>query len=298
MITTNPSFLYGTAWKEDLTETCVVSALSIGFRAIDTANQRKHYYEEGVGLALDRAYSELGIQRSDLFLQTKFTFAAGQDQRKPYDEKAAYRVQVQQSFQSSLEHLRTDYLDSYVLHGPSGSSGLRDADWETWEAMEDLHRNGGVKNLGVSNVSYEQLARIYEGAKVKPKFVQNRCFAETRWDQEIRGFCATREITYQGFSLLTANWRFLSGNVLRPEGRNIPHLVFEEDPELHPEIATIAKQTGKTIQQIVFRFAQQIGMLPITGTRSPLHMKADLEIQDFTLTESQVETIENLAFLT
>ena len=68
-----PEVLYGTAWKENLTEACVADALKLGFRAIDTANQRQHYYEEGVGAALAKAYSELDIQREHLFLQTKFS---------------------------------------------------------------------------------------------------------------------------------------------------------------------------------------------------------------------------------
>ena len=126
-------FLYGTAWKEDLTESCVLNAIAAGYRAIDTANQRKHYFEEGVGSALARAKLELGITRDNLFLQTKFTFARGQDHRKPYDVNAPFKDQVQQSFDSSLLNLKTDYLDSYVLHGPSTNYGLTDLDWETWK---------------------------------------------------------------------------------------------------------------------------------------------------------------------
>ena len=64
------NFMYGTAWKEQATSECVFAALKAGFKAIDTANQRKHYNEAGVGEALLKAYSELGIRRKDLFLQT------------------------------------------------------------------------------------------------------------------------------------------------------------------------------------------------------------------------------------
>src|ERR1051325_1903680 len=100
-----PKLLYGTAWKEERTEALVLAALEAGFRGIDTANQRKHYFEAAVGQALARAFASGTVQRSELFLQTKFTFRSGQDDRLPYDPDAAIGDQVVQSFQSSLEHL-------------------------------------------------------------------------------------------------------------------------------------------------------------------------------------------------
>lgn len=291
----SPRFFYGTAWKEDLTESCVIDALKCGFRAIDTANQRKHYYEEGVGAALKKTYAALRLSRKDLFLQTKFTYARGQDHRKPYDENAPPKTQVAQSFESSLQHLGTDYLDSYILHGPSTSDGLTATDWDVWAAMEDLHRQGRVRYLGVSNVNFEQLTELHTKSQIKPVFVQNRCFAETEWDAQIRGFCQEHQILYQGFSLLTANSKFLGGEVERPAGRNIPHLVFKESQDVHPTVQNILKETGKSMQQVIFRFAQQIGMIPLVGTRSPEHMRSNLEVESFTLTDEQLKTLENIA---
>src|SRR5438270_7679767 len=96
-----PELLYGTAWKEDATESLVKGALASGFRAIDTANQRKHYFEEAVGRGIARG----GVARDQLFVQTKFTFRDGQDHRLPYDERAPIADQVAQSFASSLDHL-------------------------------------------------------------------------------------------------------------------------------------------------------------------------------------------------
>ena len=127
-----PRFLYGTAWKEDRTEALVRQALDAGFRGIDTANQRRHYFEAAVGSAV-AAWCDAGQgRREDLFLQTKFTSLGGQDHRLPYDAGADPATQVRQSFASSLEHLRTTYVDSYVLHGPSSRRGLTDEDWEVW----------------------------------------------------------------------------------------------------------------------------------------------------------------------
>ena len=143
--------------------------------------------------------------RDDLFLQTKFTFQAGQDHRLPYDPKAAIATQVQQSFASSLEHLGVRVIDSYVLHGPTQRVGLAADDWAAWRAMEAIHTSGQARLLGVSNVSLEQLPSLCQDARVPPRFVQNRCYAVRAWDRPVRQFCTAHGIVYQGFSLLTAN---------------------------------------------------------------------------------------------
>ncbi len=264
-----PTFLYGTAWKEEATEACVTAALKAGFRGIDTANQRKHYDEAGVGAALKRAFVEGPLSRSDLFLQTKFTFEAGQDHRLPYDPSASISEQVQQSFQSSLDHLGVDYIDSLVLHGPSRRKGLGPEDREAYRAMETLAREGRVHLLGVSNVSAEQLAAFCEGADVPPAFVQNRCFADQGWDGAVRKVCAAHNVAYQGFSLLTANRRALTS----------------------PEVTQIAERHQATVPQIIFRFAMQLGMFPLTGTTDPQHMAEDLDAYRIELSAEEVDTI-------
>ncbi|NDH68448.1 MAG: aldo/keto reductase, partial [Gammaproteobacteria bacterium] len=175
--TSIPPVLYGTAWKEDDTQRLVIQALTLGFKGIDTANQRRHYFEEGVGLGIQQFLKSSQKTRSDLFIQTKFTSVHGQDHRKPYDEFDSLTNQVKQSFASSLEHLQTDYIDSYVLHGPALSHGIIDADLEIWQAMEALVLGGKVKVLGISNVNIEQVEALYKKASLKPSFIQNRCFA-------------------------------------------------------------------------------------------------------------------------
>jgi len=261
-----PSFVYGTAWKEDDTERCVRDAIAAGFRAIDTANQRKHYYEEGVG----RGIAASGIARDKLWLQTKFTFIDGQDQRLPYDPGAPIATQVAQSFASSCEHLRTDYLDSLVLHGPSQREGLGKDDHDAWRAMEALADSGKVRALGVSNVSPRQIQDLFAFARVKPVFVQNRCYARVGWDALARKLCREHGITYQGFSLLTANRQVLANR----------------------HVIAIAAVHGRTIPQVVFRFCQQVGMLPLTGTTDKAHMREDLAM-DFELSTTEVETIDS-----
>src|SRR5262249_57604312 len=133
-----PAVVYGTAWKEAATEDVTRLALEAGFRGIDTANQRRHYHEAGVGAAIARAVADGLVRRDALFLQTKFTPLGGQDHRLPYDPRADAATQVRQSFASSLEHLGVDRLDSYVLHGPARRFGPTDADLPIRRSLDDL----------------------------------------------------------------------------------------------------------------------------------------------------------------
>ena len=267
-----PSFMYGTAWKKEATSQLVQLAVASGFTAIDTANQLIHYQEALVGEAL-QALAKKGIKRDALFLQTKFTSVDGQGGRTPYDASADLTTQVRQSFDSSLTHLGTEYVDSYVLHAPISRRGLGAADWEVWAAMEELYQSGKTKMIGISNVAAGQLAQLCEQANHKPMVVQNRCFAAFGWDQEVREICQTNGIIYQGFSLLTANRDVLA------------------DREIH----AIAKRLATGPAQIIFRFAMQIGMLPLTGTTSQQHMKEDLQAEHLTLSSEEIQRIETIA---
>src|SRR5436190_2869383 len=191
-----PDFLYGTAWKEDRTQALTELALRMGFRGIDTANQRRHYVEAGVGQGLAAAYRAGVVTRADVFLQTKFTDQHGQDHRLPYDPAADLATQVAQSMRSSLEHLATDYVDSYLLHGPASGHGWTDADAEVWAAMSTECAAGRTRFLGVSNVSLRHLAHLEASGAAAPRFIQNRCFARLGWDRDVRTFCAERNIIY------------------------------------------------------------------------------------------------------
>jgi diketogulonate reductase-like aldo/keto reductase len=171
-----------------------------------------------------------------------------------------------------LAHLHTDYLDSYVLHGPYQRQGLGTADWEVWTAIEGLYRSGKTKMIGISNVTAEQLTQLCTRAVVKPMMVQNRCYAALGWDKEVREICRAHEIIYQGFSLLTANRE-----------------VFAD-----PGMRAIAQRLGTGLAQIVFRFAMQVGMLPLTGTTNPQHMKEDLQAEQLILTAEDIQVIETV----
>jgi len=267
-----PAIMYGTAWKKDATTKLVENAIECGFRAIDTANQLKHYDEQGVGDGLKLGYSK-GLKRTELFLQTKFTSIDGQDKRLPYDPAASLTKQVQQSIDSSMLHLGTDYLDSYILHGPYSSGVLGAEDKEVWAAIETQYRAGKAKMIGISNVSASQLEQLCQEAAVKPMMVQNRCYADRGWDIKVRTICQQNNIIYQGFSLLTANPQVL----------------------IHPAVWAMTERLKVGAAQIIFRFAMHIGMLPLTGTTSVQHMKEDLLAEQIELSDVEIKLLETLS---
>jgi len=265
-----PDLMYGTAWKESRTEDLVALALANGFRAIDTANQRKHYVEAAVGAGIARA----GIPRDELFVQTKFTHVDGQDERLPYDPRAPVEQQVAQSYASSLEHLRVARIDSLVMHGPTQAHGLGPDDHAAWRGMEALADR--VALLGVSNVNAGQLEDLLSFARVPPAFVQNRCYASRGWDAGVRAVCARHGIVYQGFSLLTAN---------------------RDVVQHHREVRAIAARRGVTTAQLVFAFAHQRGMLPLTGTSSADHMRQDLASLALELSPEELAVLDGAGTL-
>lgn len=265
-----PRILYGTAWKKDRTAALVQQALDLGFRGIDTACQPKHYDEAGVGAGLAAALAG-GLRREDLYIQTKFTPLGGQDPlRIPYDPAAPLSRQVEQSFERSRLNLRLEVLDGLVLHSPlPDPAQLR----EVWNAMEALVDAGGVRQLGISNCyEPEVLRHLWDNARIKPAVVQNRFYAATGFDRILRRFCRQHGILYQSFWTLTANPDLLAHDVVR----------------------ALATRHRRTAAQVFFRALSQTGIIPLTGTCSAEHMRDDLAIADFVLSDDECRAVEDL----
>lgn len=265
-----PCIIYGTAWKGDRTAELVTQAIKLGFRGIDTACQPKHYHEAGVGEALQRLALE-GIKRESLFIQTKFTPVGGHDpQSIPYDQQAPLSQQVIQSFEVSKKNLKLNDVDSLVLHSPlENIQQLR----AVWQSMESIYARQETKLLGISNCyDLELLKTLYHHATVKPSIVQNRFYRQTHYDKNLREWCREKNIIYQSFWTLTANPTLLN----------------------HALVKKIAKELKKTEAQIFFRFLTQLGIIPLIGTCSEVHMKQDLDIFNFTLSASRVEELESI----
>jgi diketogulonate reductase-like aldo/keto reductase len=265
-----PRIIYGTAWKKADTARLVTLAIQNGFRGIDTACQPKHYDEAGVGAGVAASVRE-GLTRAELYLQTKFTSLSGQDpDRIPYDRQAPLPRQVAQSVAVSLKNLQTDYLDCVLLHSPMPTMTQTQS---AWRALETFIDTGQVRQLGISNCyRLDDLESLYEGARIKPAVVQNRFYADTNYDRDIRAYCDQQEIIYQSFWTLSANPQLLA----------------------HKSIGGPAATHKRTSAQILFRYLTQIGVVPLTGTKSETHMRQDISIFDFKLSSAEQSAIDEM----
>ncbi len=265
-----PWLIYGTAWKKERTADLVVKAIQAGFRGIDTACQPKHYDEPLVGAALQRL-KELRVERESLFVQTKFTPLDGHDPRRvPYDKNAPIESQVAQSFETSKKNLKTQYVDSLILHSPVAPHALL---MKAWSAMETIQKAGGARQLGISNCYDTEIMRLlYADANVKPAVVQNRFYQETGYDADLRNWCSNHGVIYQSFWTLTANPHILGSNTL----------------------LSISRKYKKTEAQIFFRYLNQSCIVPLTGTCSEKHMREDLSVFDFELSSDDLSKVRSL----
>ncbi|KAG8903000.1 hypothetical protein FRB99_003833 [Tulasnella sp. 403] len=253
-----PKIIYGTAWKKERTTALVIQAVLQGFRAIDTAAQLKHYRRQH------------GITRADLFLQTKYTSISGQDTSKPlpYDPTASVADQVRASFASSLKNLKTEYLDSYIIHSPLRTPQLT---MEAWRVLMDLQNDGKVNMIGVSNCYDVSLLRyiIDQGGRMIDT-VQNRWHEGNGWDAEVVDFCKSHGIYYQSFWTLSG-----SPNLLRSTA-----------------IQEISRRTGTTRAQALFKVAQTMGITPLSGSTDEEHMRHGLSTENIDVTEEETEGVK------
>ena len=265
-----PRIIYGTAWKKADTQRLVKLAIQNGFRGIDTACQPKHYDEAGVGAGI-AASLQLGLTRADLYLQTKFTSLSGQDpNRIPYDPEAPLPLQVAQSAAISLKNLQTNYLDCVLLHSPMPTMMENVAVWRALETLVDL---GEIRQLGISNCyRLDELKHLVEVSRIKPAILQNRFYADTNYDRDIRAFCEQHQIIYQSFWTLSANPQLLANMTM----------------------TALSSTHKRTPAQILFRYLTQIGVVPLTGTKSETHMREDLSIFDFQVSDEERSLIDEL----
>ncbi|KAL7537240.1 hypothetical protein ACHAXR_007683 [Thalassiosira sp. AJA248-18] len=238
-----PTLKYGTAWKKDATADLVYKAIKSGFR--------------GVGDGWTAAARDLGLDRKDIWIQTKFSGLGAHDPNNvPYDKDAPLEDRVRQSLKKSLENLQTDYIDSWVMHGPEDSW---DNHWKVWKTMESAVDEGKVLQLGMSNVyRFEDVQWAYEHARIKPKVIQNRFYADSGHDVEIRAFCKENDIEYQSFWTLTAN----------------------PDAYRHQAALELAEKKALTPEGLFYAFCMAIGISPMDGTTNEMHMKEDIQLVD------------------
>ncbi|KAJ6634262.1 9,11-endoperoxide prostaglandin H2 reductase [Pseudolycoriella hygida] len=260
-----PKIMYGTAWKKSDTSQFVKLALNNGFKGIDTACQPKHYYEPGVGDALEN------FNREEIFLQTKFTSINGQDPKNcPYDRNLPLEEQIVTSFETSLKNLRTHYIDSLILHGPLKN---HKENMVLWRQFEKFAERKQVRMLGVSNFyDVDEFIHLYEDAVIKPQVIQNRFYSGTNYDKEIRQFCKENRIIYQSFWTLTAN----------------PHILENVN------VRKAAEKRGVPATSLFFAYLSETGIVPLTGTKNVQHMKDDLSAMELILTDEEMSIFRRL----
>jgi diketogulonate reductase-like aldo/keto reductase len=256
-----PSLVYGTAWKREDTERLARRALAAGFVGFDTACQPKHYDEPALGRAL------MATSRERLWIQTKFTPVGGHDDRKPYHVWQPVEDQVRASFSTSLANLGTTYVDALLLHSPLETYEMT---LRAWRVLEEFHAAGSVRTLGVSNVNFPTFERLWNESTVKPGIVQNRFYNKTGYDRDLRAFCRSHGVAYQGFWTITGNRNVVSGSV----------------------VAEIASRLGKPPVSVYYRALMQLGVVVLDGTKSMDHMREDLEVLEFELDAADVAAID------
>jgi len=255
-----PKIGFGTYNEEFADNTAtILKAIECGYRFFDTAS----LYE--TERSLGNALRESGIARQDVIIETKLWI----------DEMGADNVG--KAFEKSLNRLQTDYIDIYMMHWPR-QTGADDENWkeldaETWKAMEELVRQGKVKRLGLSNFLPHHLKNILENCTIKP--VVDQLELHPGYSQEAAvAFCKANDVLPMAWS---------------PLGRGRENATMG-----NAILVRLAEKYGKSIQQINLRFLLQKGILPIPKASSAEHMKANLEVFDFALSDDDVSMLSNM----
>ncbi|MFE3142556.1 aldo/keto reductase [Streptomyces scopuliridis] len=230
------------------TEQAVTDALAAGYRSIDTASGYRN--EEAVG----RAIKNSGIPREELFITTKLWV---QDPGEANTKRA---------FETSLRKLGLDYLDLYLIHQPYGDV------YGEWRAMRDLHREGRIKAIGVSNFYPDRLVDLIDHNEVTPAVnqIETHPFFQRAADQELMRERGVRIESWGPFA----------------EGKN--------NLFTHPVLSGIADKHGKSVAQVVLRWLVQRNVVVIPKSVRADRMKENIDIFDFELTHDQMASIATL----
>ncbi|MFO1477427.1 MAG: aldo/keto reductase [Verrucomicrobiota bacterium] len=228
---------------------CVADALSLGYRLVDTA------MIYGNEVAVGEGIRQSGIKRGEVFITSKL-----------WKTDMGYE-NAKKGFQTSIDKLKVDYLDLYLIHRPTGG------DWQgSWKAMEELYRAGKIKAIGVSNFEPAQLEELIANNPVKPAVNQIETHAFFQEDK--------------AHALLKQHGVQMEAWAPFAEGRN---KMFTNDT-----LSAIAKKHGKTVAQVCLRWHLQRGIVAIPRSSQKAHIAENLDIFDFTLDDAELASIAKL----
>ena len=252
-----PNIGFGT-WQTPDGETAinaVKTSIEKGYRHIDAAAIYKN--EKGVGDGIKAS----NINREELFVTSKLW-----NSERGFDSTL-------KAFDKTLNDLQLEYLDLYLIHWPANAhqfKNWKELNAETWRAMEQLHKEGKIKSIGLSNFLPHHIEALMETATIipavnqieyHPGFMQNECVE----------YCKTKNIQIEGWSPLGR------GDVLENE-----------------TLKQIAAKYKKSVAQICIRWALQNEVLPLPKSVTPSRIKENFEVFDFEIASADMELINQL----
>jgi aldehyde reductase len=255
-----PALGFGTLIPDAaVTKTATSDALDAGFRHFDCAERYRN--EREVGEALQTGLAANGIARENIFVTTKLWNSNHRPER------------VEPAFEASLDRLRLEYLDLYLIHTPYAFQAGDDQDprdqngnvlydsgvtlLDTWRAMESLVDHGKCRAIGLSDITLNELLPICESARIKPAVVQVESHPYLP-ETELLEFCKEKGIVFLAFAPL--------GHGMRPG--------LLEDPV----ISAIAARVGKTPAQVLLAWAVQRGTALLTTPRTAARARENFDI--------------------
>ena len=236
----------------DECEQVVYDAIKIGYRLIDTAAAYRN--ETAVGRAIKRS----GVPRDQLFVTTKL-----------WVQDASYE-DAKTAVAASLEKLQLDYLDLYLIHQPFGDV------YGAWRAMEELHKAGKLKAIGVSNFTGDRLADFALNNQITPMVNQIELHP---FNQQIAAIKVMDEYNVQ-----TESWAPFA------QGRQN---LFQNE-----RLAAIGRQYDKSIAQVVLRWNIQKGVVVIPKSVHKARLEENFDVFDFALSHADMQDIASMDELT
>ncbi len=261
------------------TITATRDALEAGFRHFDCAERYRN--EREVGKALQAGMAAEGIARANIFVTTKLWNTNHRPER------------VEPAFEASLDRLRLDDLDLYLIHTPfafqpGDEQDPRDQNGnviydsgvtllDTWRALERLVDHGKCRAIGLSDITLNDLMPVYEAARIKPAVVQVESHPYLP-ETELLDFCKEKGIVFLAFA---------------PLGHGMKPGLLED-----PVISKIAAEIGKTPAQVLLAWAVQRGTAVLTTPKTPARAKENFDIcalpEDALNEISRIETRQRL----
>lgn len=227
----------------------VLKSKKYGYRLFDTSSAYGN--EKWLGLSLKLSF----MKRNSYYIITK---VSNQEQRNG---------NIKDALERQLKRLGVDYIDLYLMHWPQTDTFL-----DTWKQMEELYKEGKVKQIGVSNFHVHHLEKLLEIATVIPTYNEVELHPLLS-QEELVEYCKSKGIKMISYS---------------------PFARMDEKLMKHPVLISIAKKYNKAVTQIILRWNIQLGYIPIPKSSNKKRLKENIDIFDFQLTEDDMNKINSI----